>query len=36
MGVMASGDDELMQSLLDIHEEQRTRSAAPARRRAGR
>lgn len=27
LGVMASGDDELMQSLLDIHEEQRARSA---------
>ncbi|WP_419808268.1 helix-turn-helix domain-containing protein [Sphingomonas sp.] len=28
LGVMASGDDELMRSLLDIHEEQRLRSAA--------
>ncbi len=35
IGVMASGDDELMRSLLDIHEEQRTRSAVPERRRAG-
>ncbi|WP_375396567.1 helix-turn-helix domain-containing protein [uncultured Sphingomonas sp.] len=28
IGVMSSGDDELMQSLLDLHEEQRGRSAA--------
>jgi transcriptional regulator with XRE-family HTH domain len=27
LGVMASGDDELMRSLLDIHQEQRTRTA---------
>ena len=27
IGVMASGDEELMQSLLDIHEEQRARAA---------
>ena len=37
LGVMASGDDELMQSLLDIHAEQRSRAAAPLRpRRAAR
>lgn len=29
IGVMSSDDEELMQSLLDIHEEQRARSAAP-------
>lgn len=35
MGVMASGDDELMQSLLDIHEKQRGRPAPPSRRKKG-
>lgn len=34
IGVMASGDDELMRSLLDLHEEQRTRAEAPTRRKA--
>ena len=33
IGVMSSGDDELMQSLLDMHEEQRDRSAKPPPRR---
>lgn len=33
MGVMSSGDDELMQSLLDLHEEQRDRSPKPPPRR---
>ena len=29
IGVMASGDDELMQSLLELHEDQRARSTEP-------
>lgn len=31
IGVMSSGDDELMQSLLEIHEDQRGRAAEPTR-----
>ena len=35
LGVMASGDEELMQSLLDIHAEQRARSEPNAPHRRG-